>query len=164
MFLCSTSWMACSSERPGTRVINHGGAHLLVLNGQPYFIQGVGGQTYLDRLAAAGGNSIRTWGADHLDEILDEAHRHGLTVCAGLWMGHERHGFDYRDRSAVQQQLKESLETVRRHKDHPAVLMWGIGNEMEGDGSDSGNLAGRRRDRPGDQAHRSRPPHHDGDR
>ena len=135
MFLCSASWMACSSERSGTRVIDDGGAYLLVRNGQPYFIRGVGGQTHLDTLAAAGGNSIRTWGADHLDDILDEAHRHGLTVCAGLWLGHERHGFDYHDRSAVLEQLKASLETVRRHKDHPALLVWGIGNEMEGDGS-----------------------------
>ncbi|MCC5024095.1 MAG: hypothetical protein J6386_15485 [Candidatus Synoicihabitans palmerolidicus] len=32
--------------------------------------------------------------------------------------------------------LPRHLTTVRRYRDHPAVLMWGLGNEMEGDGTD----------------------------
>jgi hypothetical protein len=126
---------AHGSETSQTLVLNDGGAHRLIRNGQPYFVKGVGGHTNLAQLAAAGANSIRTWGADNLDEILDEAHRHGLTVTVGLWLGHERHGFDYQDESSVVQQLEASLAAVRRYKDHPAVLMWGIGNEMEGDGT-----------------------------
>jgi hypothetical protein len=128
---------ACADDRSGAdrTAVENGGRYRLVRNGEPYFIRGVGGQTHLDQLAALGANSIRTWGADGLDEVLDEAHRHGLTVCVGLWLGHERHGFDYQDRSAVARQMEASLEAVRRYKDHPAVLMWGIGNEMEGDGS-----------------------------
>ena len=35
---------------------------------------------------------------------------------------------------SVQRQLNDSLAAVRKYKDHPAVLMWGIGNEMEGNG------------------------------
>jgi hypothetical protein len=130
--------VACAAGTPApsrTAVVEEDGVHRLVRNGRPYVIRGVGGQTHLDRLAAAGGNSIRTWGADNLGQILDEAHRHGLTVCAGLWLGHERHGFDYGDRPAVLRQLETTLEAVRRHKDHPALLMWGVGNEMEGDGT-----------------------------
>jgi len=130
--------VSCAADPPElgtTRVRSDGATHSLIRNGQPYFIRGAGGRTHLDRLVAAGGNSIRTWGADGLGEILDEAHRHGLTVCVGLWLGHERHGFDYHDRTAVREQLEASVEVVRRFKDHPAVLMWGIGNEMEGDGT-----------------------------
>ena len=129
---------ACASPAPdpsGTAVVTDGGTHRLVRNGEPYFIRGVGGQTHLELLAALGANSIRTWGADDLDKILDDAHRHGLTVCVGLWLGHERHGFDYQDETAVRDQFEASVATVRRYKDHPAVLMWGIGNEMEGDGA-----------------------------
>ena len=110
------------------------GTHRLLRDGKPYAIKGVGGQTQLDRLAAAGGNSIRTWSTDKLDSILDEAQRHHLTVCVGLWLGHERHGFNYQDEASVQRQLNDSLAAVRKFKDHPAVLMWGIGNEMEGNG------------------------------
>ena len=130
--------VACAADTSvpsKTVVVEEDGVYRLVRNGRPYVIRGVGGETHLDRLAAAGGNSIRTWGADNLGQILDEAHRHGLTVCAGLWLGHERHGFDYGDRPAVLRQLEATLAAVRRHKDHPALLMWGIGNEMEGDGS-----------------------------
>ncbi|MGD8438938.1 MAG: glycoside hydrolase family 2 TIM barrel-domain containing protein [Holophagae bacterium] len=129
---------SCAADPPelrATRVVSDGGTYSLIRDGQPYFIRGAGGHSHLDVLVAAGGNSIRTWGADGLDEILDAAHRHGLTVCVGLWLGHERHGFDYQDRTAVREQLEVSVGVVRRYKDHPAVLMWGIGNEMEGDGT-----------------------------
>lgn len=110
------------------------GMHRLLRDGKPYSIKGVGGQTQLDRLASAGGNSIRTWSTEKLDTILDEAQRQKLTVCVGLWLGHERHGFNYQDETAVQRQLNDSLAAVRKYKDHPALLMWGIGNEMEGAG------------------------------
>lgn len=113
------------------------GAHgefRLMRDGAPYTIHGVGGDASLKLLAACGGNSIRTWGADRLDTVLDEAQRQGLTVCVGLWLGHERHGFDYQDDEAVLRQLEDCLAVVRAHKDHPAVLLWGVGNEMEGDG------------------------------
>ena len=128
--------IAGASEAPsGTVVVSDGETHRLIRNGEPYFIKGVGGHSRLDELTDVGGNSIRTWGTDKIGEILDEAHRHGLTVTVGLWMGHERHGFDYGDESAIIRQLDGFRETVRRYKDHPAVLMWGIGNEVEGDGN-----------------------------
>ncbi|MGB0597205.1 MAG: glycoside hydrolase family 2 TIM barrel-domain containing protein, partial [Rubripirellula sp.] len=108
----------------------------LIRNGRPYAIRGVGGDTELAKLAEAGGNSIRTWGVDDLGRILDEAHQHGLTVCAGLWLGHQRHGFNYQDQTAVLKQLEESLAAVHKYKDHPALLLWGVGNEAEGAGTD----------------------------
>lgn len=114
----------------------HDGGVKLIRNGKPYAIRGVGGDTELAKLADAGGNSIRTWGVDDLGRILDEAHQHGLTVCAGLWLGHQRHGFDYQDQTAVLKQLEESLTAVRKYKDHPALLLWGVGNEAEGAGTD----------------------------
>ena len=101
---------------------------------QPYFIRGVGGQTQLALLCKVGGNSIRTWSPEGLEQLLDEEGRHGLTVCVGLWLGHERHGFDYQDEAAVRKQFEDCLQVVKTHKEHPAVLLWAIGNEMEGDG------------------------------
>jgi hypothetical protein len=84
--------------------------------------------------AVAGGSSVRTWGADRLDRILANAHRHELTVCVGLWLGHPRYGFDYQHETTITRQLGQCLEVVRKYKSHPAMLLWGIGNEMEGDG------------------------------
>ena len=108
----------------------------LFRDGNPFPIKGVGGQTHLAKLAAAGGNAIRTWDSSKLGKVLDEAHKHGLTVCAGLWLGHQRHGFSYQNQDAVLKQLEEKLAFVRKHKDHPALLMWAVGNEAEGTGRD----------------------------
>lgn len=105
---------------------------LLLRGGQPYFIRGAGGDGPLDALAEAGANSIRTWGAEGAGDILDRAHALGMTVTVGIWLGHERHGFDYRDASQVAEQLQQAREVVLKHRDHPALLLWGIGNEMEG--------------------------------
>lgn len=113
---------------------NDDGRYELMRNGKPYAVHGVGGTDELELLAGMGGNSIRTWSTDDLPELLDAAERHGLTVCVGLWLGHERHGFDYQNEAAVLKQLEHCLAAVERFKSHPAVLMWGIGNEMEGDG------------------------------
>ena len=104
----------------------------LLRGGEPFLIRGAGGSGSMAELAAAGANSIRTWSIDGASDILDEAHRHGLTVTVGIWLGHERHGFDYRDPDQVEAQLQTVREAVLAHRDHPALLMWGIGNEMEG--------------------------------
>jgi hypothetical protein len=104
----------------------------LLRGGEPYFIKGAGGSASLERLAAAGGNSIRTWSTDGVGELLDEAHALGLTVTVGVWLGHERHGFDYSDEQQVREQFERARKAVLRYKDHPALLLWGIGNEMEG--------------------------------
>jgi hypothetical protein len=110
----------------------------LVRDGKPYFINGVGGQDSLELLVDCGGNSIRTWGADNLGAKLDEAKRLGLTVTVGIWLGHERHGFNYNDAKQVAEQHERARAAIEKYKSHPAVLMWGIGNEMEGFG-DGGN-------------------------
>ena len=132
--MLTTTWLTACGQ---TKVLleTRKGKHRITRDGKPYFIRGAGGDTHLDILKAVGGNSIRTWGADNLQTMLDQAQSHKLTVCAGLWLGHERHGFDYADEAAVQQQRDNCLDTIRKYKDHPAVLIWAIGNEMEGDGT-----------------------------
>lgn len=104
----------------------------LYRGGKPYFIKGAGGTYSMERLAATGANSIRTWGTDGAQEILDEAQSLGLTVTLGIWLGHERHGFDYTNEEQVAEQLERARRDVLRYKDHPALLLWAIGNEMEG--------------------------------
>jgi hypothetical protein len=106
----------------------------LTRNGSPYFIRGAGGDGSKELLAKLGGNSVRTWGTDQLQQKLDEAHKHGLTVAVGIWLGHERHGFNYNDPAQLARQQEMVKEVVVRYKDHPAVLLWGLGNEMEGSG------------------------------
>lgn len=114
----------------------------LIRDGKPYDLKGAGGDWHLasdggrrdlERLAKAGGNSIRTWGVgEETEQLLDLAHELGLTVTLGLWLGHERHGFNYNDLDQVAEQKEKVRQAVLKFKDHPAVLAWGVGNEMEG--------------------------------
>ncbi|MCC5822509.1 MAG: hypothetical protein LAT64_02900 [Phycisphaerales bacterium] len=108
-----------------------GSGYELLRNGQPYFVRGVGGYTHLDRLAAVGANSIRTWDGEGIDDLLNEAHAKGLSVCVGIWLVHERHGHDYNDPAVRQEQLDKVRRIVKRYREHPAVLAWGVGNEVE---------------------------------
>ncbi len=118
------------------------GNHTLLRNGEPYRILGVGGTSHLKDLAEYGGNSIRTWGIESLEEkiegvsLLDYCQKLGITVTAGIWIGHKRHGFDYSDQGKLEAQRNDVREAVRKYRDHPALLMWGLGNEMEGPTSD----------------------------
>lgn len=107
----------------------------LYRDGQPYQIKGAGLEFgNIAALAANGGNSFRTWrtenGRASGQEILDRAHQHGLTVAMGIEVARERHGFDYNDEAAVARQLKRIRGEVLKHKDHPALLMWIVGNEL----------------------------------
>lgn len=111
-------------------IVKRDGGYTLLRGGKPYFIKGAGGTSYMDRLHAYGGNSIRTWSTHDGQRILDEAQRLGLTVTMGLAVATERHGFDYNDREAVAQQLERLRAEVLKYRNHPALLAWGIGNEL----------------------------------
>ncbi|MCH2214302.1 MAG: hypothetical protein MK086_03940 [Flavobacteriales bacterium] len=112
-------------------LIQNEGKWQILRGGEPYYITGVGGQTEMDRAKAYGANSVRTWGAHEAIAVLDEAHEKGMSVLFGLWVGCERQGFNYDDSRAVEAQLARFTEVVREYKNHPAILMWGIGNETD---------------------------------
>ncbi|MBN1765315.1 MAG: hypothetical protein JW860_08675 [Sedimentisphaerales bacterium] len=106
-----------------------GGRYELTRNGRPFFINGAGGSRHLDELVKAGGNSIRTWSSSK--EVLDKAYQKDLMVCIGLSMQKPRHGANYQDITMLKEQRDRIYNKVIELKDHPAVLMWGIGNEVE---------------------------------
>ena len=111
------------------------GKYRLFVNGEEFFVKGAGceyGACY--QVAAHGGNSIRTWRVNSSrrtgKEVLDEAWKFGLMVMMGLDVAKERHGFDYNDEAAVAAQLEAIRKDIIELKDHPALLGWGIGNEL----------------------------------
>ena len=117
------------------RIVKGDDGYRMTVDGQPYYVRGAGSASGdLAQLAERGGNSFRTWstGTDvaKVRAMLDDAQRNGLTVAMGLAVGKERHGFDYDDEQAVAAQLAALREEVRLYKDHPAVLMWLVGNEL----------------------------------
>lgn len=111
-------------------VVKTGDRWELRRGGQPYVIRGVGGTGRMELLRSLGGNTVRTWGADNAQAVLDEAYRHGLTVALGIWLGHRSY-FDYSNHEQVREQYENARQIVERYRNHPALLMWGLGNEME---------------------------------
>ncbi len=116
------------------RIENTNGRFELLRDGKPYLVRGGGGsgdEQSLKSLAAAGGNSIRLWGDEKLGETLDAAQKLGLTVTAGIWLGQVRQGFDWSDAEGLAKQRAHIRATVEKYKNHPALLVWALGNEME---------------------------------
>lgn len=113
------------------------GRWLLRRDGQPYDIRGVGGYTHVEAAAAIGANTLRTWSIRALEKpaegkaLLDRAQEHGLAVVVGIWVRHPRHGADYGDSAVIQKQRDDIRAAVRQYRQHPALLVWGLGNEME---------------------------------
>lgn len=124
---------ACSTAPSGSEVRLRHDEHRwqLVREGKPYLINGAGGSDHLGMLAKAGGNSIRTWDALNIDDLLDRAHAQGLSVTVGIWLEHERHGYDYDDPDVRSKQLQKVRDCVLKYRHHPALLMWALGNEVE---------------------------------
>lgn len=141
---CSSNVSDRLAEKPGSTAEkaapiqvrlsrDESGSWTLIRGEQPFRIQGAGGDGSLELLAACGGNSTRLWGVDgNTKRRLDEAHRAGLTVAVGIWLEHSQKGFDYANTVKVKQQFDQVIAAVKQYKDHPAVLVWGLGNEMEG--------------------------------
>jgi hypothetical protein len=87
----------------------------------------------LPLLRQMGANTVRLWGwkydADHND-FLDAAFNDGtrpIYVIASYWLDPSR---DISDPTVRQAIIAEFTHMVAIHKDHPAVLMWAIGNEL----------------------------------
>lgn len=129
---------SCSEDKekvhiPTVEVRYQEGRAKLYRHGEPYFIKGAGGREHLAKLAEYGGNSIRTWSMHDAEKILDEAHELGLTVTLGIEVGRQAWGadFNYWKFWEVSKKIEELKPLIEKFKDHPALLMWGIGNEVE---------------------------------
>jgi hypothetical protein len=124
LLLCST--FPGSGQSAKIEQVN--GSWQLLVDQKPFFIKGVVGHTYLKKVKAYGGNSVRIGSGK---EELDKANELGLKALVNLPANAERYGFDYNNAEAVQKQTKEIVKIVTQTKDHPAVLMWTIGNELD---------------------------------
>jgi hypothetical protein len=125
-----------SLDKPAkVTLTNTDGKFQLFVDGKPFYIKGAGLEYgNIAAVAKHNGNSFRTWrtenGKQTGKEILDEAHKNGLMVTMGIEVERERHGFDYNDTVAVKKQLDRIKNEVLALKDHPALMIWGIGNEL----------------------------------
>jgi hypothetical protein len=119
---------AGKSNSQSVKIVSNQGNWQLLVDNQPYFIKGVVGHTYLEKVKEYGGNSVRIGSRK---EELDLAQKLGLTALVNLPASSERYGFDYNNAADVQKQLEKAVEIVQKTKEHPAVMMWAIGNEID---------------------------------
>ena len=144
LFILAIGLWSCSEGNKKTeeadgisvsKIVKTDAGYQLYVNDEPFYIKGAGLEFgSIPKLAAHGANSMRTWRTDNGQrsgkEVLDEAHQYGLKVTMGIDVGRERLGFDYDDEAAVKAQLERIRGEVMALKDHPALIIWGIGNEL----------------------------------
>lgn len=129
----AAGWMVVALPAAGADVAVRG--ELILLDGRPFVARGAAGERRLDLLKQLGATAVRTYG-NETAAVLDEAGRLGLKVIAGFWLEHPRRGFDYKNPTQVAAQNAALERFVRVHKDHPALLLWGLGNEVEAELAD----------------------------
>ena len=117
------------------QIVETNGSYRLYVDHKPFYIKGAGIEYgSQEKLKEHGGNSFRTWTTDNGQEsgqkILDRALTNGLYVAMGLDVDHERRGFDYDNTNAVARQFAQLMALVGEYKDHPALIIWVIGNEL----------------------------------
>jgi len=79
-------------------------------------------------LSSLGVNTVLGWDPAEFDEtLLDAAQRHGIGVIMPFDLDPEA---DYTDPTVRQQLDNEVIAWVARYHNHPALRMWGLGNEV----------------------------------
>lgn len=118
------------------QIVNQSGTWKMLVDGSSFFIKGVAVSNKLPNkywfpISNYGANSIRVYSVDgDTQALLDSAQLNGMTVVLCLYAKHEADGFDYNNSTAVNQQLQDFTYWVQQYKNHPALLMWAIGNEL----------------------------------
>lgn len=104
------------------------GGWQLLRNGQPFYINGAVAPNRFDVLQACGGNAVRV---NASQKALDAAQAAGLAVMANLPVRGERNQLDWNNAEQVAEQKEKVLAVVRECKDHPALMFWSVGNELD---------------------------------
>ncbi len=105
--------------------------HQLYRNGNPFYIQGATGIGHLKDLADIGGNTIRVYDTINIGYILDEAQKYNLAVIVDIPIPAYSDKYDYYSNPHINYSLKQRIVSiVRKHRDHPALLLWNLGNEL----------------------------------
>ncbi|NER16160.1 glycoside hydrolase family 2 TIM barrel-domain containing protein [Spongiivirga citrea] len=106
----------------------------LLKNNKPFKIKGAATDSlFLNELSLAGANTIRVYDTLGLRKILDEAAANDLSVMVDLPIQRclrELCDF-YEDETFIQNNLNTFDAFIKTYKDHPALLMWVLGNEVK---------------------------------
>ncbi len=126
--ICGASGKADTGQPARWQIAKHGDGWRLLKDGEPFYVKGAVGSSRFDVLRACGGNAVR---APARKATLDAAHREGLAVMANLPVRGQRSGMDWGDAEQVAQQKRKVVDLVADLKDHPALMFWAMGNELD---------------------------------
>jgi hypothetical protein len=119
---------ANTSEKGFVCIEKQGNEFILRRDNKPYYIKGVGGSINLDIASRYGANSFRTWSARKAGEDLDNAHKYSMTVMLGIELSKKNE--DYLEEGYKEKKRTEVRELLDKYKQHPALLIWALGNEI----------------------------------
>ena len=119
-------------SRPAVYIEEDKGVYQLIRNGEPFYIKGGAAHpAYLEELKAAGANTARIYDTIDLERTLDKAYDLGLAVAVDIPMPKfDRDPQFYEDKELFKKMFSDIERAVIRHKDHPALLYWNLGNEI----------------------------------
>ncbi len=104
----------------------------LIRNGKCFYIKGASGDSHFKELSDAGANTIRIYDTTRLKIKLDQAHKLGLAVIMDLPVPRLRiRDTIYNNPIRVERLKARIKDFVDQYKNHPAVLYWILGNEIE---------------------------------
>jgi hypothetical protein len=109
-------------------LVEAAGKWRLLREGQPFYVKGAVGWRHFDVLKECGGNAVRTRASKR---GLDRAAKYGLAALANLPVRGERNGMNWAAQDMVVEQKRRVLQTVDQLKDHPALMFWAVGNELD---------------------------------
>ncbi|WP_053992568.1 glycoside hydrolase family 2 TIM barrel-domain containing protein [Mangrovimonas sp. TPBH4] len=118
-------------ENATVRIIETEKGYEIIRNGRPFYIKGAGGKPYFKELSEAGGNTLRLYDTINTAKILDEALKYDIAVILDIPLpDYNRYAWAYEDNSKIELMKTRIRDYVMEHKDHPALLMWNLGNEL----------------------------------
>jgi len=131
--LLSYSKESESSSRAKVRIEKTALGYQLFKENKPFKIKGAATDSlFLRELSLAGANTIRVYDTLGIQKILDRAAANNLSVMVDLPIQRclrELCDF-YEDELFIQENLEIFDTFINKYKDHPAILMWVLGNEV----------------------------------
>jgi len=108
-----------------------GDKYQLIRNGKSFYIKGASGKSYIKELAEAGGNTLRLYDTINLQNNLDEAQKYNIAVIVDIILPLFKENSNIYIEEKNNEEVYLKIKTVvNKYKDHPALLIWNLGNEI----------------------------------
>lgn len=126
----------CETYGTNFTIYKENGVSFLKKDGTDFFIKGIGGISRMDLAASMGANAFRTWDADVelTMKQLEEGKKYGMYMMMGIWLSHDINDYSNNDyKNAQRTRIRKLVEAFR---DHPNMMIWCLGNELNLEGAD----------------------------